>query len=123
MRPRLRVINGGGIPQNNSVLNQVYANVLGRPVLVPSSKVTGMGSAIFAFLAAGTFKTIDEAQNRVCASFTVYEPEKAAQEVYETLYQHYRKLYFLFGEPGKSEFGEVLPALIQIAKTAKNSRR
>jgi L-ribulokinase len=27
--PTLRVINGGGIPQNNPVLNQVYANVLG----------------------------------------------------------------------------------------------
>jgi L-ribulokinase len=116
--PTLRVINGGGIPQNNSVLNQVYANVLGRPVLVPSSKVTGIGSAIFAFLAAGTFKTIDEAQARICSPFTVYKPEKAAQEVYETLYQHYRKLYFLFGEAGKSELGQVLPALIQIAKTA-----
>jgi L-ribulokinase len=116
--PTLRVINGGGIPQNNSVLNQVYANVLGRPVLVPSSKVTGIGSAIFAFLAAGTFKTIDEAQARICSPFTVYKPEKAAQEVYETLYQHYRKLYFLFGEAGKSDLGQVLPALIQIAKTA-----
>ena len=30
-----RVINAGGIPQKNDVLNQVYANVLGRPVLVP----------------------------------------------------------------------------------------
>jgi L-ribulokinase len=116
--PTLRVINGGGIPQNNLVLNQVYANVLGRPVLVPSSKVTGIGSAIFAFLAAGTFKTIDEAQAKICSPFTVYQPEKAAQAVYETLYQHYRNLYFLFGEPGKSEFGQVLPALIQIAKTA-----
>ena len=114
--PTVRVINGGGIPQNNLVLNQVYANVLGRPVLVPSSKVTGIGSAIFAFLAAGTFKTIDEAQGRICSSFTVYEPEKGAQRVYEKLYQHYRRLYFLFGEPGKSEYGQVLPALIQIAK-------
>ena len=31
-----RVINGGGIPQSNRVLNQVYANVLNKPVLVPS---------------------------------------------------------------------------------------
>ena len=30
-----RVINAGGIPQKNDVLNRVYANVLGRPVLVP----------------------------------------------------------------------------------------
>jgi L-ribulokinase len=114
--PTVRVINGGGIPQNNPVLNQVYANVLGRPVLVPGSKVTGIGAAIFAFLVAGTFKTIAEAQDRICSSFTVYEPEKAAQRVYEDLYQYYRRLYFLFGEPGKSEFGQVLPALIQGAK-------
>jgi L-ribulokinase len=64
------VINGGGIPQNNPVLNQVYANILGRPVLVPSSKVTGMGSAIFAFLAAGTFGSIEECQEHVCSADT-----------------------------------------------------
>jgi L-ribulokinase len=119
--PTLRVINGGGIPQNNAVLNQVYANVLGRPVLVPGSKVTGIGSAIFAFLAAGTFPTIAEIQDRVCSAFKVCEPEKPAQRVYADLYEHYRRLYFAFGEPGKSDFGKVLPALIQIAKAAKKS--
>ena len=61
-----RVINAGGIPQKNDVLNRVYANVLGRPVLVPSKSVTSLGSAIFAFLAAGTFKTIEEAQKKIC---------------------------------------------------------
>src|SRR5271157_4307803 len=30
-----RVINAGGIPQKSEVLNQVYANVLSKPVLVP----------------------------------------------------------------------------------------
>jgi L-ribulokinase len=116
--PTLRVINGGGIPQSNAVLNQVYANVLGRPVLVPSSKVTGLGSAVFAFLASGAFKTIGEAQDRICPPYKVYEPEKSAQKVYESLYKHYRQLYFAFGEPGKSEFGTVLPALIQTARAA-----
>lgn len=85
-------------------------------MLVPSSKVTGIGSAIFAFLAAGTFKTIDEAQNKICSPYKAYEPEKSAERVYEDLYQHYRKLYFAFGEPGKGEFGEVLPALIRNAR-------
>ena len=119
--PTQRVINGGGIPQNNAVLNQVYANVLGRPVLVPGSRVTGIGSAIFAFLAAGTFPTIAETQDRVCSAFNVCEPEKPAQRVYADLYEHYRRLYFAFGEPGKSDFGKVLPALIQIAKATKKS--
>src|SRR5579864_1071306 len=45
-----RVINSGGIPQNNPVLNQVYANVLRRPVLVPSRKITSLGSGIFVLL-------------------------------------------------------------------------
>jgi len=115
--PTQRVINGGGIPQNNPVLNQVYANVLGRPVLVPSSKVTGIGSAIFAFLAAGTFKTIDEAQRKVCPSYTVFEPQSAAQEVYKDLYELHRQVYFEFGRPKEgSTFGSLLPKLIQIAR-------
>src|SRR5665213_2437997 len=61
--PIRRVINGGGIPRKNAVLNQVYANVLAKPVLVPKGDVTSLGSAIFAFLAAGTFRTIAEAQD------------------------------------------------------------
>jgi L-ribulokinase len=116
--PTLRVINGGGIPQNNPVLNQVYANVLGRPVLVPASKVTGIGSAIFAFLAAGAFKSIGEAQEKICPAHKVYEPEKSAQKIYESLYKNYRQIYFAFGEPEKGEFGAVLPALIQTARAA-----
>ena len=116
--PTLRVINGGGIPQSNSVLNQVYANVLGRPVLVPASKVTGLGSAVFALLAAGTFKSIGEAQEKICPAHKVYEPEPAAQRVYEVLYQHFRQIYFAFGDPVKGEFGQVLPALIREARAA-----
>ena len=48
--PIRRVIHGGGIPQKNEVLNQVYADVLGKPVLVPERSITSLGSAIFAFL-------------------------------------------------------------------------
>jgi L-ribulokinase len=115
--PTQRVINGGGIPQSNPVLNQVYANVLGRPVLVPSSKVTGIGSAIFAFLAAGTFATVDEAQNKICPTHTVFEPQPDAQKVYDELYTLYRKIYFDFGQQSaKSVFGDVLPKLIGIAR-------
>jgi L-ribulokinase len=119
--PTQRVINGGGIPQSNPVLNQVYANVLGRPVLVPSSKVTGIGSAIFAFLAAGTFQTIDEAQKQVCPAYTVFEPQTETRLVYDDLYQLYRKIYFDFGKAAQGPgFGDVLPRLIKIARTAPN---
>jgi L-ribulokinase len=115
-----RVINAGGIPQNNSVLNQVYANVLGRPVLVPSKKVVSLGSAIFAFLAAGTFKSIEEAQDKICPAHKVYEPQKSEQLVYEDLYSLYRKIYFVFGQLGTSDLADVLPKLIQTASSVQH---
>jgi len=120
--PTRRVINGGGIPQNNPVLNQVYANVLGRPVLVPSSKVTGMGSAIFAFLAAGAFRSIDEAQQHVCPEHTSFTPDPAQQKVYNEIFPLYRDLYFAFGKP-QGEFGQVLPSLIKIAAAQSGAGR
>ena len=44
--PIRRVINGGGIPKKNAKLNQIYANVLRKPVLVPEGDVTSLGSVI-----------------------------------------------------------------------------
>ena len=64
--PINRVINGGGIPKKNAKLNQIYANVLRKPVLVPEGDVTSLGSVIIAFLAAGDFKSIEEAQDALC---------------------------------------------------------
>jgi L-ribulokinase len=111
-----RVINGGGIPQKNDVLNQVYANVLGLPVLVPSKSVVSLGSAIFAFLACGAFNTIEEAQRKICPSHKVYEPMQSERAAYNELYPLYRKLYFALGEPGKSALADVLPSLIRTAE-------
>jgi L-ribulokinase len=113
-----RVINAGGIPQKNNVLNQIYANVLGRPVLVPSKSVVSLGSAIFAFLAAGTFKTVEEAQDKICPGHRVFAPEPAAQKVYNSLYALYQKIYFAFGQPHDTKFGDVMPTLINWAREA-----
>jgi L-ribulokinase len=114
----IRVINAGGIPQKNNVLNQVYANVLKRPVLVPSSSVVGLGSAIFAFMAAGTFKTIEEAQERICPSHKVFEPQSDEAKVYDEIYPLYDKLYFAFGQTSDPSLGNILPKLIRIAESA-----
>jgi len=111
-----RVINAGGIPQKSGVLNQVYANILGRPVLVPSSSVTSLGSAIFAFLAAGTFKTVEQAQDQICPSYKTFQPQPAAQAVYTQLYPLYRELYFALGQPNQSPLGKVLPELIRVSE-------
>lgn len=115
--PIRRVINGGGVPQRNEVLNRVYANVFNKPVLVPEKEVTSLGSAIFAFLAAGTFQTVEEAQDALCPSYRVVEPDPAAAAVYEELYPLFRKMYFALGKPdaGSVAAGDVLPALRRIA--------
>jgi L-ribulokinase len=115
--PIRRVINGGGVPQKNEVLNRVYANVLNKPVLVPTSDVTSLGSAIFAGLAARAFATIEQAQQALCPKHRVVEPDAKAARVYEELYGHYRELYFGFGQPGAPPIsaGRVLPALRRIA--------
>jgi L-ribulokinase len=115
-----RVINAGGIPQKNQVLNRVYANVLGRPVLVPETSVTSLGSAIFAFMAAGTFKTIEEAQDKMCPAHKVYEPDPAERRVYDDLYRIFSRLYFVFGEKA-ADLGDVLPGLIRIAESRQTA--
>jgi L-ribulokinase len=115
-----RVINAGGIPQKNEVLNQVYANVLNKPVLVPAGIPTSLGSAIMALLAAGTFKTIEEAQAAVCLPLRTVEPDPKAAEVYEKLYPIYRDVYFALGrrDAAPVALGRVLPELRRIASEA-----
>jgi L-ribulokinase len=112
-----RVINAGGIPQNNKVLNQVYADVLNKPVLVPAGIPTSLGSGIFAHLAAGTFATVEEAQDAMCLSYNTYEPQPEAAAVYNRLFKHYRDLYFALGKRGAEAvaLGDVLPDLRKIA--------
>ncbi len=115
--PVRRVLQAGGIPQKNDVLNRVYANVLGKPVLVPERPTTSLGSAIFAFLAAGTFGGIEEAQRALCPPYREVRPDPAEREAYERLYAAYRKLYFALGTPGSGAvvLGDVLPELRRIA--------
>jgi len=112
-----RVINAGGIPQKNEVLNQVYANVLNKPVLVPAGIPTSLGSGIMALLAAGAFKTIEEAQAAVCLRFRTVEPDPKAAAIYEQLYPLYRDVYFALGrrDARAVELGRILPELRRIA--------
>lgn len=119
-----RIINGGGIPQRNDVLNQVYANVLNKPILVPQGDVTSLGSAIFAFLAAKTFPSIDAAQQALCPPFRVFSPEPASVDIYNDLYPLYRRLYFGLGSKNSSSLaiGDILPALRRIAAHTRQTQ-
>jgi L-ribulokinase len=116
--PVRRVINGGGIPQKNRVLNQVYSNVFNKPVLVPTADITSFGSAVFAFLAAGVFPSVESAQAALTPGYDVIEPEPAAATVYEQMYALYRELYFQWG--GKSSpFGAADGVFAQLSRVAR----
>jgi len=112
-----RVINAGGIPQKSEVLNRIYANVLNKPVLVPAGIPTSLGSGIVALVAAGVYKSIEEAQAAVCLPLRTVEPDAKAVAVYEELYKLYRDVYFALGTRNAKplELGRILPELRRIA--------
>ena len=118
-----RVINAGGIPQKNEVLNRIYANVLKKPVLVPMGIPTSLGSGIFALMAAGAYKTIEEAQAAVCLPFRTVEPDAKASAIYDRLYPLYRDVYFALGTGNAkpAALGRILPELRKIAAEAHRS--
>lgn len=119
-----RIINGGGIPQRNDVLNQVYANVMNKPILVPQGDVTSLGSAIFAFLAAEAFPSIEAAQTALCPSFRVFVPDPLSAATYKELYSLYRELYFSLGRRNSepAALGRVLPELRRIATRVRQTQ-
>ncbi|MFZ0518414.1 MAG: ribulokinase [Acidobacteriaceae bacterium] len=118
-----RIINGGGIPQKNKVLNRIYANALKKPVLVPSGDVTSLGSAIFAFVASGDYASVEAAQSALCPPFATYVPDPREAAVYDRLYALFRELYFSLGSPDApaTRIGHVLPTLREIAAEARAS--
>jgi len=123
--PVRRLILGGRAPQKNEVVNRVYANALGKPVLVPRGEATGLGAAIFAFLAAGTFQTVEDAQDALCLSYRTVEPDPAAAKIYDDrLYALYKRLYFGFGHTAAAALGagDILPALRRIAAESVNRK-
>jgi L-ribulokinase len=103
--PIRRVISGGGFRRRTR------------------SEVTSLGAAVFALLAAGTFRTIEEAQEALCPAFDVVEPDPRQVETYARLFPLYRQLYFALGRQGSSavEIGQILPSLRRIAADARQS--
>ena len=121
--PIHRVINAGGIPQKNEALNRIYSNVLNKPVLVPQADVTSLGSAIFAAMAAGAFRSIEEAQKKLCPPYRTIEPDAQSARVYQELYAIYRELYFAFGKSDSTAIpvGRVLRSLRRIAAATRGA--
>jgi len=92
-----RIINGGGIPAKNRLLNQIYADVLNTEILVPENVTTGLGPGIFSAVCAGAFASIEEAQDAFCGKFDSFSPDPKFVQSYAQNYQMYFELYNSFG--------------------------
>jgi L-ribulokinase len=111
-----RVVCCGGIAEKNDLFMQIYADVIGQPMLIAGSPQTpALGSAVAAAVTAGAstggYATWPEAQDRMTTlKQKRFEPRPAARRVYDELYGIYRELHDAFGlpaeAPGRRSLGE-----------------
>ncbi len=96
------VVACGGLPERNTLLMQIYSDVLGREIEVAAStQAPALGSAMFGAVAAGVHLSIDDAVAAMTQpSVKTYIPNAAAQTVYDRLYAEYARLHDLFGRGG-----------------------
>jgi L-ribulokinase len=94
-----RVVCCGGIAEKNDLFMQIYADVLGHPMLVAGSPQTpALGSAISAAVVARIYPSFEEAQSRMTSlKEKKFVPDPAAKAVYDELYRLYRELHDTFG--------------------------
>ena len=98
-----RVVCCGGIAEKNDLFMQIYADVLGQPMLIAGSAQTpALGAAISAAVTAGAsagghddWTAAQRAMTRVKTKR--FDPDPAAHGVYNQLYVLYRELHDAFG--------------------------
>jgi L-ribulokinase len=120
--PIERVVCCGGIAEKNELFMQIYADVLGHPMLIAGSAQTpALGSAIAAAVTAGEAKGGHDSFERAQEKMTSlkqkrFTPEPAAARVYDELYGLYRELHDSFGGvPGaKADFPSLMKRLLAI---------
>ena len=84
-----RLVVTGGMAEKNSLLMREYASILKRTIYVGQvSQGSALGAAIFAAVAAGIYKTPEEAYAFMgVREFVTYEPDMEHGEEYEALYR------------------------------------
>ncbi|HEY7515451.1 MAG TPA: FGGY-family carbohydrate kinase, partial [Vicinamibacteria bacterium] len=120
--PVERVVCCGGIAEKNDLFMQIYADVLGHPMLVAGSPQTpALGSAISAAVAAGVHPSFEAAQARMTSlKEKAFTPDPAAHAVYDELYRMYRELHdTLGGVPGaRADLATLMKRLLAVRERA-----
>ncbi len=118
-----RVVNCGGIAEKNPVAMQIYADIIGRPMLVSrSSQTCALGAAIAGTVAAGRYADFAQAQRAMTGlREIVYTPDKSEHAVYARLYPLYRELHDAFGtEQWNGNLFGVMKTLLAIREETRS---
>jgi L-ribulokinase len=125
--PIRRVVCCGGVAEKNPMLMQIYADVTGCTMQVArSGQACAVGAAVAASVLAGAAKgghsDFRSAQNAMTGVKEIsYQPIKQNQEIYQRLYQLYRKLHDAFGGVTKqADLSGVMKELITIREQQAN---
>jgi L-ribulokinase len=121
-----RVVCCGGIAEKNDLFMQIYADVIGQPMLIAGSPQTpALGSAVSAAVtageAAGGYEKWDEAQTRMTRlKDKRFDPRPAANRVYGELYGIYRELHDAFGgvAAAKPDLASLMKRLLAVKERA-----
>ena len=120
--PIEEVVLCGGIPMKNTLLNQMYADILRRPIRVSACKqAPALGSAINAAAAAGVMSLSEAIARMHDGAFHVYTPDETRAARYDLLYAEYARLSDYFGR-GENRVMERLLAMRAAGKERKHGR-
>jgi L-ribulokinase len=111
-----RVVCCGGIAGKNEVFLQIYADVIGQPMLVAgSSQAPALGAAISAAVTAGEHPSFAAAQKAMTSvTDRQFVPDPNAHAVYNELYAIYKELHDEFGGVTNTDLGSVMKSLLAI---------
>jgi L-ribulokinase len=111
-----RVVCCGGIAGKNEVFLQIYADVIGQPMLVAgSSQAPALGAAIAAAVTAGEHASFTAAQQAMTSvQDKRFVPDPGAHAVYNELHDIYHELHDEFGGVTNTDLGSVMKRLLAI---------
>jgi L-ribulokinase len=124
--PVERVVCCGGIAEKNDLFMQIYADVIGQPMLIAGSPQTpALGSAIAAAVTAGSAKGGYDDWTAAQARMTSlkekrFTPRPEARAIYDELYGLYRELHDTFGgvADAGAGLGTIMKRLLSIKERA-----
>lgn len=112
-----QIVASGGIAEKDSMMMQIYADVIHRPITVSDARYSAScGSAMYAAVAAGLYPDIAQAADRLSPKTgKTYVPIQNNVLIYDQIYAEYKILHDYFG---KGE-NDVMKRMAKISKSAK----